>query len=412
MKKNKIIFLVFLIICFPLCFFACNEKQVQLSTPYSIGYVVNDQEGSAQLLLVTDANPNATQYEFFISDSIGQNKVFLSYTSTFNFLDVTNIFTDQKEYSFYVRYIGSKKYKTSNPSETKTFNANIKEVTTPSLQLNGTNLNWFKITYATGYEIYETVKNADGSIKNTETKIATLDSSTYSYNFSSRLSSQSPYYKYSYRIKALGGGFYSNSSNSNIVEYIQNIKLETPKNLSVSKNSENKIILTYSPVTYATKYKVIVNDDLSKSFETADVSCDVTSYVTNYASFFFNVQAIESNAIEYEESNTSTNVEFQNTIKLIVSDLNCSRNGENIVISFTGHELASNGYTLSIKYSGFEIYKDASFSLDPTGSKTILIPNEINVESATVTISVKANAVSDYILESDFISINYTFEKV
>lgn len=406
MKKNKIAFLILLILCFPLCFFACTDKQIQLSKPYSVGYVINESDEEPQILLVTDKNPNATKYEFFISDSLGEDKTYLSYLSSDNFLDVTDIFTDQKSYSFYVRYLGTGKYTPSKPSDTKSYNANITPVTTPSLQINETTLNWFKISYASNYEIYETIKNADDSIKTEETKIATVNSSTFSYDISSRLSNESPYYKYSYTIKALGTGFYSNSQNSNQVDYIKHIKLDTPQNVNCNK-SNDKVILTFNEVEYATKYKVTVNDDNSKTFETAETTYDVTSYITNYASFYFKVQAIESEAIDYEMSENSNIIEYKNQLKLSVSNLSCSRDGESIVISFTGHELASNKYTLSISYNGSEIYNDSLFTLDNNGTRKILISDNLELVSGLIKISVKANAVSEYILESDFAEIEY-----
>lgn len=393
-------------LCFPLCFFACkSDKQIQLSTPFTIGYVKNETDSGTQLLLVTDKNPNATKYEFFISDSVSDDKIYLSYIATENYLDVTNIFTDLKEYSYYVRYLGSGKYTTSKPSKIKVFAESNREVTTPSLQISGSTLNWFKIPYATSYEVYETVKNADNSVKTQETKIATLNNDTFSYDISSRLSSESPYYKYSYSIKALGSGFYTNSSNSNSVEYIQKIKLSTPQNLKVEKSSD-KVMLSFNNVEYATKYLVTINDDDSKTFETTETTYDVTTYITNYASFYFKVQAVESEVIEYDESENTDNVEYKNILKLTVSNLTCSRNGESIEINFTGHELASNKYTLVIKHNNVEIYSDGSFS----SGTNLLISSNLEIESGLITISVKANHVNDYILESDYISIDYTIE--
>lgn len=395
-------------LCFPLCFFACKEsKIIVLSKPFTIGYVFNENEttGDVQLLLVTDKNPNATKYEFSISDSSETEKVYVTYSSSENYLDVTNIFTDKKDYSFFVTYIGTGKYTNSKPSDVKVFHNNTTQVTTPSLQISGTNLNWFKISYATGYEIYETVKNQDNTIKTEEQLIASVDNTTFSYDISSRLDENSPYYKYSYQVKALSSGFYSNSDKSNSTEYLNQIVLQTPQNLNVTKNNENKYILSFDAVPHATKYKVIVNKDTNTSFETTETSCDVTSFVTSYASYFFQVRATESSAISYKQSKVSGVYEYKNKYTLSVSDLTCIRDGEKIILSFVEDDLASNNYTLTIKYSGIEVYKDAMFNLEEDGTRTILISGlEITGE---ITISVKANSVSDYILESPEISINF-----
>lgn len=407
--KNKIFILILLIFCFPICFFACKEKKnYVLSKPFTIGYVINENEttGKAQILLVTDKNPNTSKYEFSISDSKTEEKTYVTYYSTENYLDVTDIFTDQKQYYYFVRYIGAGKYTTSKPSEIKVFQNNATKVTTPSLQITGTTLNWFKISYATGYEIYETVKNQDDTIKVEEKKIATVDNRTFSYDISSRLNNDSPYYKYSYTVQAISSGYYTNSNKSNSMQYLNRVVLDIPRNIQVNKNSENKFILSFNAVDYATKYKVIVNASNDTSFEISENSCDVTSFITNYASYYFQVQAVESNALDYQKSNVSSAYEYKNQYTLNVSNLTCSRDGEKIIIGFNGDILASNKYTLTISQNGQVKYTDGTFDLGAGATREILISN-LDIVNGEITISVKANAVSDYILENSPVTINF-----
>ena len=412
MKKLKLFSLILLLLSCGLCLFACKEKQpIKLMKPISIGYVVNFNEDTNEneILLVTDKNPKAYKYEFFISDTAGQDKNYVSYLSDTNYLNVSNIFEDKKVYNFYVKYIGQGRYLDSVQSNIETYTPEKETLTEPTLHIINTNLTWFRIQNATGYEVYESVS---GKATIAEHKVATLNASTFTFDISNLPNLNdinAPYNIYTYKVKAItNNSYYNNSNLSNGVEFIKEITLNKPSNLNVVKQ-DNEFTLSWGEVDYATGYEVVINN--LTIINTSSTSLDISNYITNYAEYNFTVKANISDANKYNESEVSNKYTYTYTVKIDApTNLQAVRNGEYIDISFTEPTFKHPdklSYTLIILCDNNEIFYDCNLE---TSTRQVAVSNLVGLTSNNIVISIKANAFGNYILASDSVEINFTIE--
>lgn len=424
----KVLCLIFLI-SGSLVFFACSKDPVTLQKPISVDWAnAGERDGETgefitnKYILITDQNRFASGYEFFLTDSEDfenkENYIALPIV-TKNFIDVTDKIDRQKQYHFYVRYIGSKNYRNSDYSEINVMEPETVQVDTPYLQMIDTKLYWFKIQNATGYKIYETVKDADENIVNSQ-EIAELDNNTTEFDFSQRLTSDgAPYLKFSYQIKALAEGNYKDSNKSLELEnliYIKEITLDKPKNLSI--NFETKE-LKFDSVKYATKYEIKVNrTGYEKIVTTSNNIVDLSACGVNfekYDAYNFVVTAIESDVLKYSKSAESETLsEDYKTHFEAPTNITESQYGDRIVFGFDKvtlfvgeEEVEAQSYDLIITWNGGEKqFNLQRTSLDGTDklSATLTIAEIFGTlsENMEISIKVKANAIDQYILDSEY----------
>lgn len=421
MKKFcKILCSICLLISSSLIFFACKDDITPkiLQAPANFGMVNNgelDDETfdfiNNQYLLVVEKNANASSYKFYLTDNSNYQSLnnYVGYETTNNYFDVTNIFDSKKVYHYFVQYIGDgKKYLNSEYSTIKSYTPDPEMVDAPYVQLTGEKLCWTQILNANSYEIYETILNKDNSIVQEKTKIATVNYNVFEYDISARFSDVNyPYYKYNYEVLSLASGFYENSNFSNKVEYIKNVNLETPKNLSVSKE-DNDYYLSWDNTKYATSYMVKINGNTP--IEINSTKLNITAYLTNYASFTFSVKANKSDAISYIESDYSNDLVYDYKTKLqMPNNLTVATEGEFIKVEFDNVNLATNGYTLKVYYLGSLVKTISDFESGNLLRSTELV-GELDADK-DITIEVYANNVGEYIERSESARVNYTILK-
>lgn len=420
MKKFcKLAFSICLLISFSLILFACKEDVTPktLQTPENFGMVNNGELNddlefiNNQYLLVVEKNVKASSYKFYLTDNTNFESLdnYVGYQTTENYFDVTDIFDSKKVYHYFVQYLGDgKKYLNSEYSTIKSYTPDPEVVDAPYVQLKNEKLYWTQILNASSYEVYETILNKDNSLVQEKTKIATLSYNQFEYDLSTRFNNVNyPYYKYNYEVLAMANGFYQNSNFSNKVEYIKNVKLLTPTNLNITKE-ENNYYLNFDASEYATSYLVKINGN--SPIETNSTKLNITEYLTNYSKFTFSVKANKSDAISYEESDYSDELNYDYKTKLqMPENLNVTTEGEFIKVEFDNVNLATNGYTLKIYYAG-----NVAKTIDNFESGTRLLATELVGEldaNKDITIEVYANNVGEYIERSESARVNYTILK-
>lgn len=402
-----------------LMFFACGNKSQVLATPVSVGIVNNDVYNpttneyiKTEILLVTDKNKYASGYKFFITNNSNFSNLdnYITLTSSTNSVDITSYFNKAETYHYFVQYIGSKNYKNSEYSQTKTYTPPTESLNTPYPQLIDEQLSWFRIMNATGYEVYEKVLNSSDEVITENTKITTLNSETFTLDLTDRFADfNAPYNKYVYSVKAISSGQYNSSALSQSVTYIKHVNLSTPENLEVTTQN-SKYILNWDAVDYATSYQVVVNGNTANPITTTENSLDITQYLTHYSTFSFSVKAKTSDVISYIESNYSETLTYDYTTKLLSPEnLNITREGEYITITWDSVSLAET-YTLVIIYNGEERYTASSLELTNASVEIEAYLGDLTTDK-NITVKVKANNASHYILESEFTEVNYTILK-
>lgn len=401
-----------------LMFFACKNEVKTLSSPVSVGLVNNEvfnennEYLKTEILLVTDKNKYAKSYRFYITDSTDHTNVdnYISFSSNTNFVDITDYFNSRKVYYYFVQYIGGKNYKDSKFSQTKVYTPKIEPVETPYVQLLNEQLSWFKISNANGYEVYEETLDINNEVVDSKVLINNLDSETLSIDLSNRFNAfDAPYKKFRYSIKATASGFYSASDFSNSVTYIKDITLSAPTNLNVTKE-ENKYYLNWNKVDYCSYYEVVINGNTQSPVVASENKLEITEYLTNYATFSFAVKAKESEAISYTESGYSETLNYDYTKTLSKPEnIEVSREGEYINVSFSEVNLAQT-YTLSIIHNGSEVYNTINLENTNVSLEIKAILGELTKDE-NIIIKIKANKVSNYILESEYESVDYTVLK-
>ncbi len=423
-KLFKILCSIIILVGGSVMLVACGSAPIVLSEPLTVGWTNagdrNEETGDFEnnkYMLVTDKNRYASGYEFFLTDSANyenyEEYVSLGIVET-NYLDVTSKIDRQKEYHFYVRYIGTGRYANSINSKIAVIEPEIVKVDTPYLQINETELHWFRIQNANGYEIYETIVDSENNIIQNKTKIANLNSTTYSYNFSARLlDKKAPYYKYQYQIRALASGNYSNSDFSTInknAEYVKQITLDKAKNINIDFDTK---VLTFDKVEYCTNYEIkVFKTGYEKTVYSQTNSLNLLNAGVDFSSFEtykFTVKAKESDVIKYTAGDVSDDYEKALTTKFEApSSIAALQTGDRVTINWlkssvsTGSgDIEAQSYTVTVVIDG----EQKSFLVSENNFLTLtfedLFSQSILSENKEIEIKVKANAISEYIKESD-----------
>lgn len=262
-----------------------NKKQekIKLHAP-TISYESNENGK----YLVANNNVLASGYAFYVcfdsslSDDIYE---YIEFKTDKYYLEVSNIFTEAKDYYFYGRCLGNEKYENSDISTITKF-SNMHDLSTPNLAISETEISWTAVNNAVEYKIYD-----DNNVIYTTTQT--------SYNLYSYINSRSKD-SFNFSVRAIGGTNYFDSLKSNVVGFIKQFKLGTVSNLQF--NSSTKI-LTWSSVSNATSYKVQLST--GEQFDCNKNSIDLSSVITEVGVYTFKVKAIGSgnyNDGEYSES--------------------------------------------------------------------------------------------------------------
>ncbi len=413
MKKIlNCIFCFTLIISASLIFFACKGKDLVLQTPSRIGLVNNEiydaetDEYKDNYMLVTVENKNALKYRFFITSSADYQNLdnYISIDSDKNYVEINDYFYNKldtlKVYHYFVQYIAKKNYKNSGYSKIQTFTPEKKVLSAPYIQMKENKIFWTKVTNSEKYEISETIykKTDEGFEVEKVNKIEVLKN-IFEYDFSKRV--DSPYKKYSYKVKAIGTGFYANSQESNEETYVKKITLQTPKNLKITDK-----VLSFDEVEYASSYSLFVDGTFVKNFEGESV--DISEYLNEYKNYTFSVQATLSDVLDFEKSDKSDSLTFAHKTKLDAptfsseSDL---RDGQYLKISFTGVQLATK-YEISIFYNGNSIFNTTT---EVTNVEILISQLFDNLtENKDITIKIKSQNGNQFVEDSDYAVLNYT----
>lgn len=399
-----------LLISTSLILFACKVDTKILQTPTRIGLVNNEifntetNEYEDNFILVTVENKYASKYRFYITDSQDYEKIenYVSFDSATNYISINDYFNNKsdklKTYHYFVQYLGSEKYKDSKFSEIMTYTPESVTLDAPYIQMVGKEIFWTKIARADKYEIIQSTyrKDGDSFILEEKEKVAEIPKDVFTYNFEEKI--VSPYRKYSYKVIAKGSGFYGDSLESNELSYIQNIDIETPKNLKIEDQ-----ILSFDKVEYATSYSLYVDNEFKKEITTESV--DISEYLTEFRQYFFSVQASQSDVLSYNLNERSDNLSYDHTTTLSAPTFGeISRNGENILISFSSVENATQ-YELYI-YHNNAIIKTLSSSIT---NVNVVVTDlfETLTEDKTITIKVKAISSNNFIFDSEETSVDY-----
>ena len=199
---------------------------------------------------------------------------------------------------------------------------------------------------------------------------------------------------------------------SNKETYIKNITLNTPSNLNVTNDGTN-YTLSWDSVEYATEYKIIYNDSYFVE-DLTSTSYDITDILgTRYSNFSFKVIATNSDVLSFNLGEESQSKSYDHTLKLSnPQNLLAQRNGIYIDISWTSVSFVNNNenyiapnYTIVVEYEG----QIKEYHTTNNSQRIEISDLFTTLESdKDIVIKVKADSVTEYILESDFESYNMT----
>lgn len=284
-KKTKILIiglsllLVVIAIVATVLLVVLNKKtsKLKLETP-----TVTLQIDGNEKLLVARYNPNATQYIFYIYAD-GDNPDQLYNYAPFqadenqldkNYLDVTNVFVDAKDYYYCCQLIGDeKKFNNSNVSSPEKF-TNKKSIFTPKLSLTDKILSWTTIPNSNGYKL-----KINGVEQRDVVTSQSIDISSILARTSDKI--------LSFSVKALGKEYYYDSEYSNSVSFTKKYILSQVNNL-LFNNQNNTLV--WDKVDNATKYEILLNNQITLFSFTN--SFDFSDYLSDVGVYEFKVRAI------------------------------------------------------------------------------------------------------------------------
>lgn len=313
MKKSKLVnfFVVLIGILFIPFFVGCtNLHKIELNQPSQIEFAC-DENGS-QIIYVPQ-NPFASGYLFGISETESTNlDDFVRYTNPAknqkgvaqNFLDVTNLFSNNKTYYYYAEYLGDGKYSNSKPTAIKNITITTK-LDAPELSVSDTSLSWTKVDNADYYTVYANTGYS---------KLTALDKITSTHfdfsNYIDNLVRNGLSSKVKFTVCAGSNGNYLKSSESNAIEYFEYLKLQAPQSLSLEGEGKNKTI-SWSKALHCNSYTLQINlsqtvvvDQTNWTLDGSKIKFDVSNYYVNLGKYSFRVKCNAQNnyiASEYSQ---------------------------------------------------------------------------------------------------------------
>jgi hypothetical protein len=365
-----------------LAFTGCSSKgPVQLSTPEA-AVIVNN----GRLMLMTTDNPNAESYVFgwYTGPQPTNLAAYAEVESASHFLDVTSFVTESAVYHFYIQAVGNEtRYLTSGRSSTVSYD-NSQAHPSPLLELSGTTLSWTGVTGATGYRLY----------KNNILMKSFTESEARVYNIAPQITSP---IVYQFEVQAMGGTSggitYENSLKSNIIEYVEHLKLSVPQNVRVLTDEETQALyLTWDTVTNANGYtiKIDYNDENTQVVTTNQFV--LTQTLQQAKRYTFEVKANASGALI--ESPYSSEIYYDNYLPLETPTiLGASRNGADVVVVWEEVEYAES-YTLVVNGA---VLTDEQLNPIVIYEPQVLIGGELEKQEGGFDLQVYANAYDFYL---------------
>ena len=307
------------------------------------------------LAIITDNNPNASGYAFYIysGSSFEDTKLYVRYFAENNYIELKDIFDDEEKrvefssgrYYFYVIALGGEKdgitYKNSPNSpiiyvDFKTF----LEVPEMSINSRVKQIGWKNIPDADRYELWEGETEDDFS---TYTKIAEIKNAEM-YDFNEYYSNNQRDLHFKLRAIAGANTFFLTSEFSSSITFISAKTLYNPDETILTDDD----ILSWESINFATGYKVVVDKDTDNEqiFET-----ELTSYDLSYLNGIVGCHNIYVVSVDYNEPD----IYHDSAVKIVrkevygklenPSNINISQNEKNIVVTF---ESCENARTFSV----------------------------------------------------------------
>lgn len=360
-----------------------NDEKIKLNTP-----TVSLQFYDTEKYLVCSFDPNATDYAFYIySDGDYPNRKYdyIKYLASENesqagtrissYIDVTNIFSEPKDYYYFCKVIGDKDFEDSDETEIFTYSNKYKLSTPKALSISGTTLSWRGVSNAVSYDIYEGANFS--KIDSTET--TTFDVANF-INSSSQTSFQ-------FYVVAVGEGNYENSDRSDSESYTKSYTLQQVTGLKFSNDT-----LSWNAVDNASSYEIVLNGE--RVFTSQSNSCSFKNEIASTGDFTFKVRAIGQGI--YKTGQDSEVYRVTKTQKLAkVSNISYSTTEDSIIITW---DYPDEAITFTIKIDGETLH--SSFSgcnlVLPKGSKS------------SVKVEIVVNGY-DYYLSSDPVQKTFNF---
>lgn len=357
--------------------FKKKESKIKLDTP-----VLTLQVYDTEKYLVCSYDPNATDYAFYIySDGEYPTRKYdyIEYLASENkvdgddrvtsFLDVTEIFSQPKDYYFFCKAIGTNNFLDSSDSEIQTYSNKYKLSSPQALSISGTTLSWRGVSNASEYEIFE--EGVFASVASTTQ--TTFDVLNY-INSKSQAS-------FKFYVVAVGKANYETSEKSNFASYTKSYTLDKVKGLSFNKNTN---VLSWDKVNNASKYEVVLNGE--KTYSVATNSLNFSDQISKTGDFIFKVRAIGEGI--FNSGEFSEILREQKTEKLSkITNLTMETSNDSLVISW---DYPDNAITFTIIIDG--TVHNKSFS----GCKLVLPKGD----RASITVEIIVNGY-DYYLNSD-----------
>ena len=275
-------------------------------------------------------------------------------------------------------------------------------LTTGTITNNSVSLSWYRVNYATGYEVYQSTSynayyysKATASITGTSATISGLSANTTYY----------------FKVKATGDPKYLiNSELSDGYAYAttSKIQLAAPYNLTTGTITNNSVYLWWNSVTNAIGYEVYQYSSYyetytSTSVTTVGTSATITGLAAN-TNYYFKVKAIASNYSDYSDSELSDYINATTSKIQLDAPTNLTKGtitGSSIRLSWS-----------SVNYANsYEVYQAATYN--GTYSKVASITGTsatITELSANTTYYFKVKAIagsSSSYLDSEL--SNYTY---
>ena len=357
--------------------FKKKDTKVKLDTP-----VLTLQLYDTEKYLVCSYDPNAVDYAFYIysdGDYPDRKYDYIEYLASENkkdndervssYFDVTEIFSEPKDYYYFCKAIGSEKFLDSNDTEIQTYSNKYKLSSPQALSISGTTLSWRGVSNANRYEIYE-----DGVFASVaSTTQTTFDVLNY-INSKSQAS-------FKFYVVAVGEGNYETSEKSNFASYTKSYPLDKVTGLTFNKNTD---VLSWNKVSNASKYEVILNGE--SNYLTNTNSLSLSGKISSTGDFTFKVRAIGEGI--YVTGDYSEILRERKTEKLSsVTNLSLETSNDSLIITW---DYPDNAITFTIKIDG--VVHNKSFS----GCRLVL-PKD---DRLSITIEIIVNGY-DYYLDSN-----------
>ena len=411
MKKLKYVFICLSIILLIPSLYACKkgDSKIQLATPSFVNMI--DEEDNK--ILVTDNNINASSYVFGIcncSDYKDDLTKYVRYSSTKNYLDVSEIFTSSTTYYFYVQAIGNEKFSNSQYSA-KNFYDNTKYLSTPRLVKNNYILSWTEIKNAESYDVYLNNEFAFNSTTN-NVNLQTFNNGVY-------LNSN---FVLNFKIKAkptLISG-YKESSFSNTISINEHLIPTTPT-LSISKTEdstndnvmlnwndcENEIGYLLKVVGYDIKYYYIDKDTTSidlKIFYNKETSTFI-NLVKNIGDYNFSIQAIGENNTS---SNFSNVVNFKRYVKLSQPQISLAeKKNDGIIISLNIDDKDVKSVHIALVDNENNIVYENNYLVNQKDFSIIVLKKDLENYNNIISVTAYSNGYGNYYYSSSLTQKNF-----